>query len=77
METLGIILLVISAILGIIIVNFAYRLYMKIMNIDSMYYSPSKKITYIILVGGAIWIFFLKLFMGMWLKRWKEYYLLF
>ena len=65
METLGIILLVISAILGIIIVNFAYRLYMKIMNIDSMYYNPKKKITYIIIVGGAIWMFFLKLFMGM------------
>lgn len=65
METLGIILLVISAILGIIIVNFAYRLYMKIMNIDSMYYNPKKKITYIIIVGGAIWMFFLKLFIGM------------
>ena len=65
METLGIILLVVSAILGIMIVNFAYRLYMKIMNIDSMYYNPKKKITYIILVGGAIWMFFLKLFMGM------------
>ncbi len=65
METLGIILLVISAILGIIIVNFAYRLYMKIMNIDSMYYNPKKKITYIIIVGGALWMFFLKLFMWM------------
>ncbi len=64
METLGIILLVISAILGVIIVNFAYRLYMKIMNIDSMYYNPKKKIIYIILVGGSIWMFFLKLFMG-------------
>ena len=65
MATLGIILLVISAILGIIIVNFSYRLYMKIMNIDTMYYNPKKKITYIIIVGGAIWMFFLKLFMGM------------
>ena len=65
METLGVVLLVISAILGIIIVNFAYRLYMQIFNIDSMYYNPKKKLTYIIIVGGAIWMFLLKLFVGM------------
>ena len=65
METLGIILLIVSAILGMIIVNFGYRMYMKIMDIDSMYYNPKKKITYIIIVSGAIWMFFLKLFMGM------------
>lgn len=65
METLGMILFVISAILGILIVNFAYKLYMKIMNIDTMYYNPKKKITYMIIVGGAIWIFSLKIFMGM------------
>ena len=64
MEKLGIVLLVISAILGICIVNYAYRLYMKIMNVDRMYYNPKKKIAYMIIVGGAIWMLFLKLFMG-------------
>ena len=64
METLGVILLVVSAILGICIVNYAYRLYMKIMNVDRMYYNPKKKITYIIIVGGAIWLLSMKLFMG-------------
>lgn len=65
MEVLGVILLVVAAILGICIVNYAYRLYMKIMNIDSMYYNPKKKITYMIIVGGAIWLLLMKLFMGM------------
>lgn len=62
MEVLGIFLLAVSVILGIIIVNFAYRLYMKIMDIDSMYYSRSKKRTYIIIVVSLIYVFFLKLF---------------
>ncbi len=62
MEKLGIALLVVSAILGICIVNYAYKLYMKIMNIDHMYYNPKKKITYMIIVGGAIWMLLLKLF---------------
>ena len=74
METLGMILFVISAILGILIVNFAYKLYMKIMNIDTMYYNPKKKITYMIIVGGAIWIFSLKIFMGMWFEVWKKFF---
>lgn len=64
METLGVVLLVISAILGICIVNYAYRLYMKIMNIDRMYYNSKKKISYMIIVGGAIWMLLLKMFMG-------------
>lgn len=62
MEVLGVFLLAVSVILGIIIVNFAYRLYMKIMDIDSMYYSRSKKRTYIIIVVSLIYVFFLKLF---------------
>lgn len=62
MEVLSVFLLAVSVILGIIIVNFAYRLYMKIMDIDSMYYSRSKKRTYIIIVVSLIYVFFLKLF---------------
>ena len=65
MESLGVILLIISAVLGIIIVNYAYKIYMKIMGVDYMYFNMRKKITYIIIVGGAIWLFFLKMFMGM------------
>lgn len=65
MELIGMVLLIVAAILGISIVNFAYRIYMKIMNVDSMYYNPKKKISYMFFIGGAIWIFFLKIFMGM------------
>ena len=64
MEVLGIILMVVSAILGIVTVNYAYRLYMKIMNIDTMYYNPRKKHIYMFIVGGAIWLFLMKIFMG-------------
>ena len=64
MEALGIALFVVSVILGIIIVNFGYRLYMKILGADSIYYSPKKKLIYIIIVSGAIWMFMLKLFIG-------------
>ena len=65
MEKIGVILLVVSAILGISVVNYLYRLYMKIMNIDSMYYNPRKKTSYIINVSGAIWMFLLKIFTRM------------
>ncbi len=65
MEYFGIILFVISVILGVRVVNFAYKIYMNIMDIDSMYYNPRKKLIYIIIVSGAIWMFFLKIFMGM------------
>lgn len=64
MPVIGTFLLVVSAILGIIIVNFAYRLYMKIMNADYMYYNPKKKVTYIIIVSGAIWLTILKILLG-------------
>lgn len=64
MEALGIALFVVSVILGIIIVNFGYRLYMKILGADAMYYSPKKKLIYIIIVSGAIWMFMLKVFIG-------------
>lgn len=64
MTVIGTILLVVSAVLGISIVNFAYRLYMRIMNADSMYYNPRKKVTYIIIVSGAIWLTLLKIFFG-------------
>lgn len=62
MEVLAIALFVVAGIIGTIIVNFAYKLYMKIMGADTMYYSPKKKLVYIIIVGGAIWMFMLKLF---------------
>lgn len=64
MTVMGTILLTVSAILGISIVNFAYRLYMKIMDADCMYYNPQKKITFIIIVSGAIWLTLLKLIFG-------------
>ena len=64
MELIGIILFIVSAILGISVVNYAYRIYMRIMGIDSMYYNPRKKFIYMIIVSGAIWMFFMKIFMG-------------
>ena len=62
MESLGIVLFIVSVILGIIIVNFGYKLYMKILDADSMYYSPKKKLIYIIIVSGVIWRLLLALF---------------
>lgn len=51
--------LVISMILGVIIVNKGYNVYMKIMDIDYMYISTRTKRALYILVGGFIWIVFL------------------
>lgn len=51
--------LIISMILGVIIVNKGYRLFMKILGTDFMLYSIRTKIAVYILVGGLIWFVFL------------------
>lgn len=48
--------LAISMILGVIIVNKGYRLFMKITGADYMLYSRRTKFALYILVGGLIWI---------------------
>jgi len=63
METIAMILLIAAAIIGIIIVNLLYKLYMKIMNIDYFIFDGKKKLIYIIIVSGGLWLMFLKIFL--------------
>ena len=63
METIAMILLIAAAIIGIIIVNLLYKLYMKIMNIDYFIFNGKKKLIYIIIVSGGLWLMFLKIFL--------------
>lgn len=63
MEIIAMILLIAATIIGIIIVNLLYKLYMKIMNIDYFIFDGKKKLIHIIIVSGGLWLMFLKIFL--------------
>lgn len=50
MDTIGAVWLIITLVIAIILVNAAYRLFMKIVGADGMFYSIKSKIIAIIIV---------------------------
>ena len=53
-----------AAIGGFTLVNLAYKLYMKIIGADTMYYNGRKKFIYSIVVSCFLWGGAIKLFLG-------------
>ena len=62
MEILGIIILIIAFVASVIVVNAAYKLFMRLLGANAMFFSVKKKLIAIVVVWLIIGGFGLKLF---------------